>query len=195
MQLCDTPSRKGDYRFMDKNGQTWEVPLVDDVVLTYRADHAVSRWRGHGAAVCGENSTPMSPTPSDSVAGRIFILRGQRKLPWAFTEHGCLMAATVLNSPRVVQMSLYVIRAFVQMREALATNQAVLRRLAEIDKTLLDHDAALLALWKKLQPLPAPPPEPPRKELGFHTGMKKLKRCRHGRKEHQAAKQQRHETG
>lgn len=62
------------------------------------------------------------------------------------------MAATVLNGPRAVQMSLYVIRAFVQMREALATNQAVLRRLVEIDKTLLEHDAALRALWGKLRP-------------------------------------------
>ena len=70
-------------------------------------------------------------------------------------------------------MSLYVIRAFVQMREALATNQAVLRRLAEIDKTLLEHDAALRALWNKLRPLLAPLPEPPRKEMGFHTRLKK----------------------
>ena len=98
---------------------------------------------------------------------------GRRKMPWAFTEHGCLMAATVLNSSRAVQMSLYVIRAFVQMREALATNQAVLRRLAEIDKTLLEHDAALRALWNKLRPLLAPLPEPPRKEMGFHTRLKK----------------------
>lgn len=61
--------------------------------------------------------------------------RGSRRTrPWTFNEHGCLMAATVLNSPRAVQMSLYVIRAFVQMRDALATNQGVLRRLAEIGK-------------------------------------------------------------
>lgn len=101
---------------------------------------------------------------------------GRRKSPWAFTEHGCLMAATVLNSPRAVQMSLYIIRAFVQMREALATNQAVLRRLSEIDKTLLEHDAALRALWGKLRPLLAPPPERARKEMGFHVGLRKQKR-------------------
>lgn len=57
--------------------------------------------------------------------------RGANYRPWAFTEHGCLMAATVLRSPKAVQMSLYVVRAFVQMREALATNATILKRLAD----------------------------------------------------------------
>ena len=100
------------------------------------------------------------------------IHRGASYRPWAFTEHGALMAATVLHSSRAVQMSLYVIRAFVRMREALATNATILKRLAEIDRTLLEHDTALLALWRKLQPLLQPPPELPAKELGFHTRLK-----------------------
>jgi hypothetical protein len=89
--------------------------------------------------------------------------------PWAFTEHGAVMAANVLRSPRAVEMSVYVVRAFIQQREALATNATVLKRLAEIDKTLLEHDSALLVLWKRLQPLLAPPPEPPRRRIGFHA--------------------------
>jgi hypothetical protein len=52
-------------------------------------------------------------------------------LPWAFTEHGALMAATVLNSPRAVQMSLFVVRAFVQMREELQAHATVFKRLAD----------------------------------------------------------------
>jgi len=92
---------------------------------------------------------------------------GRRKLPWAFTEHGCLMAATVLNSPRAVQMSLFIVRAFVQMREALAANATILKRLAEIDRTLLEHDDALRAIWHELQPLLLPPPEPPKRRIGF----------------------------
>ncbi|MDQ5977954.1 MAG: hypothetical protein QG602_926 [Verrucomicrobiota bacterium] len=123
-------------------------------------------------------SANQSDNEEDSTNSSRFVMsskRGANYRPWAFTEHGCLMAATVLNSPRAVQMSLYVVRAFVQMREALTTNQAVLRRLSEIDKTLLEHDAALRALWGKLRPLLTPPPEPPRKELGFHTGIKRLK--------------------
>lgn len=93
--------------------------------------------------------------------------RGAAYRPYAFTEHGAIMAATVLNSPQAVAMSIYVVRAFMQLREHLAANAAILKRLAEIDKTLLEHDGALRAIWSKLQPLLAPPPETPKKRMGF----------------------------
>lgn len=80
------------------------------------------------------------------------------------------MAATVLNSPPAVTMSVYVVRAFIQMREHLAVNAAILKRLAEIDKTLLGHDQALGAIWHKLQPLLQPQLEPPKpRRIGFRT--------------------------
>jgi hypothetical protein len=94
---------------------------------------------------------------------------GRRKLPVAFTEHGALMAANILNSPRAVAMSVYVIRAFVKMREDVAANAAILRRLAEIDKTLLVHDVTLREILQKLRPLLEPPPQPPKPEIGFHV--------------------------
>jgi hypothetical protein len=87
----------------------------------------------------------------------------------AYTEHGALMAATVLNSPRAVAMSVYVIRAFVKMREDFAANAAILKRLAEIDKSLLTHDLALRDIYQKLRPLLEPPPLPPKPEVGFHV--------------------------
>jgi hypothetical protein len=87
----------------------------------------------------------------------------------AFTEHGALMAATVLNSPRAVKMSLFIIRAFVKAREQQVANLALLKRLADIDRTLLAHDVALRDLYRKLRPLLLPPPDPPKKEIGFHT--------------------------
>ena len=93
--------------------------------------------------------------------------RGTAYRPFAFTEQGAIMAATVLNSPEAVAMSVFVVRAFLQMREQLAANAAILKRLAEIDKTLLSHDHALRAIWIKLQPLLAPPPDPPRRRIGF----------------------------
>jgi hypothetical protein len=96
-------------------------------------------------------------------------LKFSHQLPYAFTEHGAIMAATVLNSPEAVAMSVFVVRAFMQMREQLAANAAILKRLAEIDKTLLEHNAGLRTIWTKLQPLLAPPPEPPRKRIkGFN---------------------------
>jgi hypothetical protein len=95
---------------------------------------------------------------------------GRRYRPWAFTEHGALMAANVLRSARAVQMSVYVVRAFVRMREHLAANTAILKRLAEIDRTLLEHDEALRVLWAKLEPLLRPAPEPRRRRIGFRGG-------------------------
>ncbi|MGH9651331.1 MAG: ORF6N domain-containing protein [Terriglobales bacterium] len=91
-------------------------------------------------------------------------------LPWAFTEHGAVMAANFLRSPRAVEMSVYVVRAFIMQREALATNATILKRLAEIDRTLLEHDSALQILWKRLQSLLTPPPVKPRRKIGFHAG-------------------------
>lgn len=94
--------------------------------------------------------------------------RDPRYLPWAFTEHGAIMAATILNSPTAAAMSVFIVRAFVQMREQLMTNAEVLKRLAEIDKTLLKHDRSLQILWQELQPLLQPPASPPRRPIGFH---------------------------
>ncbi|MGH8673640.1 MAG: ORF6N domain-containing protein [Burkholderiales bacterium] len=97
----------------------------------------------------------------------------RRKLgdrPWAFTEHGALMAANVIRSERAMHMSIYVIRAFVRLRERAASNTSILKRLAEIDSALLRHDVALRDVYRKLLPLVQPPPDPPKRRIGFHAG-------------------------
>ena len=88
-------------------------------------------------------------------------------LPMALTEQGALMASTVLRSAKAIQMSIYIVRAFVRMREAMSTNEVILRRLAEIDKTLLMHDEGLRDLYEKLMPLLEPGQEPERRKIGF----------------------------
>jgi hypothetical protein len=93
--------------------------------------------------------------------------RGKVYRPWAFTEHGALQAANILRSDRAIAMSVYVIRAFIELREKVAANAAILKRLAEIDRALLEHDTALRDIYQKLLPLLAPPPEPPRRQIGF----------------------------
>jgi hypothetical protein len=92
---------------------------------------------------------------------------GRRYLPYAFTEHGALMAATILNSPQAVKMSIALIEAFVRLRQEFATTQSLARRLAEIERTVVGHDTALKELFRAIKPLLAPPPEPPRKKIGF----------------------------
>jgi hypothetical protein len=94
--------------------------------------------------------------------------RGEVYRPWVFTEHGALMAANILRSERAIQMSVFVVRAFVRLREHVAANTAVLRRLAEIDETLLRHDVVLRDIYQKLLPLLQPPPDPPKRRIGFH---------------------------
>lgn len=100
------------------------------------------------------------------------LKRGQniKYLPWAFTEHGALMAANILNSDRAVAMSVYIIRAFIRLREELAANTTLEKRLAVIEKTLVSHDSALRDVIQKIRPLLLPPPDPPRKRIGFHSG-------------------------
>jgi len=91
----------------------------------------------------------------------------RKYLPRVFTEHGAIMAATILNSERAVAMSVYVVRAFVKMRQELLANATLEARLQAIEKTLLRHDGALRDVIQKLRPLLIPPPDPPRRRIGF----------------------------
>ena len=93
--------------------------------------------------------------------------RGASYRPWAFTDYGAIQVANVLNSSAATAMSIYVVRSFMQMREELLTSAAILKKLAEIDQTLIEHDSALRAIWHQLQPLLQPPPEPPKRRIGF----------------------------
>src|SRR5437868_9507597 len=78
------------------------------------------------------------------------------------------MVANCLNSPRAVEMSVYVIRAFIKMRSELASNLDFAKRLAEIEKMLVGHDTALRDLYNKIRSLLLQP-EPQRREIGFHA--------------------------
>src|SRR5213078_1668243 len=90
------------------------------------------------------------PTMWSQIATTSRKRRRKTHRPWAFTEHGALQVANILRSDRAIAMSVYVIRAFIEQREALAANAAILKRLAEIDKTLLEHDIALRDIYEKL---------------------------------------------
>jgi ORF6N domain len=93
---------------------------------------------------------------------------GRRYLPHAFTEHGAIMAATVLNSKRAVEMSIFVVRAFVRMREVLAMNQQIVTKLSEIEHRLESHDVEIQELVEAIRELMAPLPANDRK-IGFQT--------------------------
>jgi len=96
---------------------------------------------------------------------------GRRYAPYAFTEHGAIMAATVLNSPRAVQVSVYVVRAFVQLRQALAQHTELAAKLADLERKVGDHDQKILAIIQAIRELMTPPTRPPRKPIGFASEM------------------------
>lgn len=129
-----------------------------------------------------ENLRPQFATsslePDEALRSQFAILkkskRGQHRkyLPWVFTEHGALMAANVLRSEKAVEMSLYLVRAFVQMRDAILANATILKRLAEIDRRLIEHDSVLREVVERLQPLLDAPDddETNKPKIGFHRG-------------------------
>lgn len=104
--------------------------------------------------------------------------RGQHRkyLPYAFTEHGAIMAATVLNSPRAVEVSIYVVRAFVQLRELLSGHKELAKRLdqleARMERKLLTQDQAIAGILDAIRQLMVPPPAPKKRPIGFVTNEK-----------------------
>jgi hypothetical protein len=116
---------------------------------------------------------------SQIVTGSSQRHRDPKSRPFAFTEHGAIMAANVLNSPQAVQMSVFVVRAFIKMRGAFSDTRELARKLAALEtelKTRLDtHESAIVDVLQRIMALldpPPPPPEPPRREMGFHTALK-----------------------
>ncbi len=101
---------------------------------------------------------------------------GRRNLPYAFTEHGAIMAANVLSTPRAVQMSVYVVRAFITMRKTLSTSKELLDKLRALEKKLtkrLDvHESAIVGVLQRVMDIidPPPEPEPKRRPIGFGRG-------------------------
>jgi hypothetical protein len=97
---------------------------------------------------------------------------GRRTLPIAFTEHGAIMLASVLNSEIAVQASVRVVRAFVRLREMVAANAQLASKLAELERRLDSHDEAIVDLFATLKRLLEPPEPPKKREIGFHVREK-----------------------
>ena len=85
-------------------------------------------------------------------------------LPHAFTEHGAMMAATVLNSPRAVQVSVYVVRAFVRLWRMMVQHKDLASKLDKLEHKIGRHDRQIVALIDAIRQLMAPPPDPPKGE-------------------------------
>lgn len=93
---------------------------------------------------------------------------GRRHLPYAFTEHGAIMAATILNTPKAVEMSVYVVRAFVEWRTWLSTHRELAEKLEHLERKVSSHDQALAGVIDAIRQLMAPP-NPKKRPIGFVT--------------------------
>ena len=110
---------------------------------------------------------------SQSVTSSSASHGGRRYLPYAFTEHGALMAASVLSTPRAIEVSVYVIRAFVKLREMFSTHKELAGKLAELERKVGGHDEAIQSLVTAIRRLMEPPPTKPRSRIGFHTAKER----------------------
>ena len=96
-------------------------------------------------------------------------LRFAKSRPFAFTEHGAIMAASVLNSPRAVAMSVFVVRAFVKLRRAIAEHKDLMAKLGQLERRLGRHDQQIVALVKAIKQLAAPEAAPKRRQIGYRA--------------------------
>jgi hypothetical protein len=108
---------------------------------------------------------------AESLTSQIAISRpghgGRRHLPYAFTEHGVAMLSSVLNSERAVQVNILIIRAFVKLREVMATHKDLARKIEALERKYTDHDREIEAIFEAIKKLLAPSPQPPKHRIGF----------------------------
>jgi hypothetical protein len=96
-------------------------------------------------------------------------LKYSSSLPYAFTEHGAIMAANVLNSQRAIEVSVYIVRAFIKLRQMIAENKELSNRIVQIERHLADHDEQIIELVKAIKQLLKPDSPPKKRRIGFHA--------------------------
>lgn len=89
--------------------------------------------------------------------------------PCAFTEHGAIMVASVLNSPKAIEVSVFVVRAFVRLREMLSGHKELARKIAKLERKFICHDEQIMVLVEAIKQLMDPKLPPKTKRIGFHT--------------------------
>ena len=94
-------------------------------------------------------------------------LKYSRVLPHAFTEHGAIMAASVLNTSRAIEVSVFIVRAFIKLRQFIAGQKELQRKISQIEKRLTDHDEQIVELVNLIKQLLNPKPPPKKRRIGF----------------------------
>ena len=98
--------------------------------------------------------------------------RNIKYLPYAFTEQGVAMLSSVLHSQRAIEVNIAIMRAFVKLREVLATHKELADRLAELERRMDKKDKEVMSLFEAIRRLMAPPPEKKKEPIGFRLNKK-----------------------
>lgn len=93
---------------------------------------------------------------------------GRRYLPLVFTEQGVAMLSSILNSERAIQVNIAIMRAFVRLRAILSMNRELAHKLYELEHKIEKHDADIQRIFEAIRQLMMPPPESPKRRIGFH---------------------------
>jgi hypothetical protein len=136
-------------------------------VSTKRLNEQVKRNRERFPVDFMFRLTPSEKSEVVANCDHLASLKFSKVLPHAFTEHGAIMAASVLNSQRAVEVSVFIVRAFVGLRRFLAGHAALTRKLAQMDRRLADHDGTILVLMQAINKLASPEPLPKGRRIGF----------------------------
>ena len=97
-------------------------------------------------------------------------LKFSKSLPFAFTEHGAIMAASVLSTPKAVEVSVYVVRAFVQLREMIEGHKELAEKISQLERKLSSHDKQIGAIVQAIKKLMGPDLPPKKRQIGFRRG-------------------------
>jgi len=173
-------------------------PLIDNMILTIRGQkvildrdlaalYGVPTFRFNEAVKRNRKRFPddfmfqLTSEERAALTSQIAMSKigrgGRRTLPYAFTEHGAVMAANILHSDKAIQMSVFVVRAFVKMRAMITTQKDLAGKLAALERSLTSrlniHERVISDIIQQIMSLlnpPPPEPDPPRKQIGFVVG-------------------------
>jgi hypothetical protein len=138
-------------------------------IATKRFNEQVKRNRNRFPADFMFQLTREEKSEVVAICDHLHNLKYSPNLPFAFTEHGVIMAASVLNSDRAVEMSLYVVRVFVKLRRLLATHVELAQKLEQLERKLQTHDKQIIALFEAIRMLMAPPKTKKKKPIGYQS--------------------------
>lgn len=146
--------------------ELYEVP-------TFRLNEAVKRNRDRFPE---DFMFQIAKDEAESLTSQIAISKpgrgGRRYLPYAFTEHGVAMLSSVLNSERAVQVNILIIRAFVKLREVMATHKDLAQKIEALERKYKDHDREIQVVFTAIKKLLEPSPQPPKRRIGFAVDEK-----------------------